>query len=56
MKFKPIWILHAIVGIIITTLFILQQLEYKDVYKEAITLAKSGDYNAAYVKMKKIEQ
>lgn len=56
MKFKPIWILHAVVAVVITTLFILQQIEYKAVYEEATALAASGDYDAAYVKMSKIEQ
>lgn len=56
MKFKPIWILHAIVAIIITTLFVFQQMEYKKVYEEATALAEAGDYDKAYSKMKKIEQ
>ena len=56
MKFKPIWILHAVVAVVITTLFILQQIEYKAVYEESTALAASGDYDAAYVKMSKIEQ
>ena len=56
MKIKPIWIFHSVVVIIIAVLFTMQQIEYKKIYDEAVSLANSGQYEDAYSKMSTIEQ